>query len=209
METTQIMERNLDGSIIKQNHKTGYLNLNDLEKAGNKIRENNNLPRKKLADYFQTKETKEFLNQVALEEGLVLDDLRVVKKGRNGSQYAHPLVFLDVAIWFSPSFKVKVLKWFYDNLLMFRDNSGDSFKAMNIALDKNFDMKPFTYVQVARHIADVCGVPPCESRNRWNKATSEQLKLRDRIQNNIALLSDMSSDMNLVIKKAVEKAKSV
>ncbi len=206
MKTVQVMERDLEGSIIRQNHKNGYLNLNDLEKAGNRIRENNDLPRKKIADYFQTKETKEFLNQVALEEGLTLADLRVVKKGRNGSQYAHPLIFLDVAMWFSPEFKVKVLKWFYDNLLMFRDNSGDSFKAMNKALDRHFEMKTITYIQVARHIADVCGVPPCESKNRWNSATPEQLALRNRIQNNVALLADMSADMNIVIKKAVEKA---
>lgn len=205
MKTTKIMERPFYGSIIRQNHHTGYLSLKDLHELGNQVRRDRGLSSKNHADYFQTKETKEFLFFVAIEEGLSIDQLKDVKKGRNGETWLHPLVFLDIATWYNPQFKVKVLKWFYDNLLMFRDNSGDSFKSMNIALDKQFNMNSLKYIVVANRIANACGI--YEREKRWEKATTEQLELRDKIQNNIALLADMSNDINVVIQKAIEKAK--
>jgi len=206
MKTTQIMEREFDGCVIRQNHKTGYLNLNDLSIAGNKSREARGLLVKKdLNQYFQTQEAKEFMKEVAIAEGITVEQLKVVKRGRGGGQYAHPLVFLDVAMWYDQKIKVAILKWFYDNLLMFRDNSGDSFKAMNIALDNSFNMSPKYYPMIANAIAAACGVG--YGRSRWNCANEGQLKLRDTIQNNIALLADMSVDINVVINKAISKAK--
>jgi hypothetical protein len=41
----------------------------------------------------------------------------------------------------------------------------------------------------------------------WNKATKEQLQLRDRIHNNIALLSDILKDRNNLYTVAIKKAK--
>ncbi len=108
MKTQQIMERPFCGSIIRQNHKTGFLNLNDLAQAGDKIRLEAGLPQKHLASYFQTNETKEFLKAISLEEGIPVGELKTVKRGRSGGTYAHPLVFLDVAIWYDQSLKVKI-----------------------------------------------------------------------------------------------------
>jgi hypothetical protein len=202
------MERELLGMPVRQNHKTGYLNLNDLEKIGDNIREGNGLKRKNgLANYFQTSATKEFMQAVSIEEGIPVKELRIVKRGRGGGQYAHPLIFLDVAMWYDQTLKVKILKWFYDNLLMFRDNSGESFKAMNKALDENYVMEPLTYSQVSNYIASICKVG--HGAKRWNLATEEQLELRDKIQTNVVLLADLGLDITTLIQKSAQKAKQL
>lgn len=33
----------------------------------------------------------------------------------------HPLLFIDFAMWLNPAFKVKVLKFVYDELIKFRN----------------------------------------------------------------------------------------
>lgn len=209
MKTEMTMKRQLLGGVIRQKHKSGYLSLNDLMLIGNEFRRKNALPPKKIEQYFQVDSHKEFLKEVALVEGCTVDDLRIVIRGRNGSQYAHPLVFLDVAMWFNPKLKVHILKWFYDNLLLYRDNSGESFKSMMAALDAAGHMKKVAmYALVAKRIACACGVFS-DGKDRWQTATEDQLKLRDRIQENVAVLADMDKDVNVVIQKAIEKAKQV
>ena len=54
---------------------------------------------------------------------------------------------------------------------------------------------------LALRIKKECGVED------WNKATEEQLQLRDRIHNNIALLSDILQDRKNLYAVAIKKAK--
>lgn len=44
--------------------------------------------------------------------------------------WMHPLLFIDFAMWINPSFKVKVLRFVYDQLLMFRNEAGETYKKM-------------------------------------------------------------------------------
>lgn len=205
MKTSQIMKRDFGGTLVRQNHHTGFFSLNDLSMIGAKIRVSKSLPIKRHADYFQTKETKEFLKSIAMEEGCTVNDLKTATRGRGATTWVHPLIFLDIAMWYDSDFKVKIFKWLSDNLLLSRDNSGDSFKCMMGALHANFNMTTLDYPRISNIIANACG--RCvRGRERWNSASEEQLKLRDKIQNNIVLLADMSTDMNVVIQKAIEKA---
>ena len=206
MKTSQIMNRSLEGHSIRQNHHTRYFALNDLAKMGAQIRSAKNLPIKKHSDYFQTQETKEFLQALAMEEGCTVAELKIATRGRGATTWVHPLVFLDIALWYDARLKVKVYRWLSDNLLLFRDSSGDSFKTMMGALTANFNFKTADYPRVANIIANACG--RCErGQQRWNNASESQLEMRDKIQNNIALLADMSQDINVVIQKSIKKAK--
>lgn len=41
-----------------------------------------------------------------------------------------PLMFLDFAMWLNPTFKVKVLKFIQDEMIKFRNLSGDAYPTM-------------------------------------------------------------------------------
>ena len=56
-------------------------------------------------------------------------------------------------------------------------------------------------VELALLIKKECGVED------WENATQEQLKLRDKIHENIALLSDILHDRELLYETAIRKAK--
>jgi hypothetical protein len=54
----------------------------------------------------------------------------------------------------------------------------------------------------ARYIKNACNVKD------WQEATEDQLKLRDRIHENIALLCDVLKDNNQAIRIGINKALS-
>lgn len=178
---------------------------NDLLVMGNKVRENDNLPIKQLASYFDTDETKEFINQIKWEFGLEEHQIKKVTKGRSGGTWVHPLIFVDLATWISPEFKVKIYKWVLDGLLEHRDNSGDSYKAMNKALTENYNIQdPTFYIRLANFIAKACGVLH-KGKDKWQLATEDQLKLRDNIHKRITIYSEVVDNKVDCINKAVNK----
>ena len=199
------MIRPLKGYKIEQNHHNGYFKASSFISQVNIKQRANNKSEKNLTAYFGNDNVKEFITELALEEDIAEGDLVDTRKGRYGGTWVHPLIFLDLALWVDPKFKVKVYKWIYDNLLENRDNSGDSFKEFNIQLDKHFTMRPPLYAKVANIIAEACDLP--KTRGRWNKATEEQLKLRDKIQTNIALLAEFCPDIQTTLSNSIKKAK--
>ena len=40
----------------------------------------------------------------------------------------HPLLFIDFAMWINPAFKYDVLKFVYDEMIKYRNLSGDAYK---------------------------------------------------------------------------------
>jgi hypothetical protein len=208
VKTNQIIKRNVFGRELRQDLKTGYLNLNDLEKIGNEFRKTKNLPQRPLANFYATQEGKEFMRALSLETGLPIDELRIVKKGRKGGQYGHLILFLEIASWYDQSLKVKAWKIASDELLKYRDASGDNYKEMMTVLKDGFPQyfnSPMIYVKIANKIKNACRISG-NGKDTWNYASEYQLKLRDKIQSNIILLADMSNDLSFIFKKAIEKA---
>jgi len=48
----------------------------------------------------------------------------------------HPLLFIDFAMWINPTFKVKVLKFVYDQMIKYRNDAGDAYKDLGSAVGK-------------------------------------------------------------------------
>lgn len=200
METQVIMKRKLFGEEISQNNQNCFFSATDLVRAGNKWRIENGLPIFNLVTFMQNKETKEFVNFLKEQYG----EVKINSKGRNGVTWVHPYLFIEIALAISPKLKVEVYSWLYDSLIQYRNNSGDSYKKMCGALyitqknKRNFqdDIK-----LLALRIKKECGV------DDWQHATEEQLKLRDKIHENIALLSDIINDRNTLYSVAIKKAK--
>lgn len=53
----------------------------------------------------------------------------------------HPIMFIDFAMWLNPSFKVKVIRFVSDELILLRDQAGENYKKLSAAvatiIDKN------------------------------------------------------------------------
>jgi len=115
-------------------------------------------------------------------------------------------LFLDIALWIDPKMKVEVYEWLMDNLLKFRNDSGDSYKKMvgalfSVSKDKTNFSKNIKIV--ARNIKLECGVKD------WNEATEGQLELRDKIHEYVAFTCDMVKDGKMALDIGIAKAKQI
>lgn len=207
MKTPVVMQRELLGMTVRQDSKTEMFNANDMHKIGNEHRKINGMSEKQLASYFDLDSTTELLNAICLEDNLKLDDVKQSKRGKNGGTWVHPVLFVDMAMWYSPKLKAKIIRWVIDGLLSARNESGDSFKQMNKHLTKNFPKEfenPISYMQAANQVANACKVGT--GKDKWQKASESQLKLRDKIQENVCLLADVTPNAGTCINKAISKA---
>lgn len=201
------MQRDLLGMIVRQDSKTEMFNANDMHKIGNEHRKIHGMSEKQLASYFDLDSTTELINAICLEDNLKLEDVKQSKRGKNGGTWVHPVLFVDMAMWYSPKLKAKIIKWVIDGLLSARNESGDSFKQMNKHLTKNFPKEfenPMSYMQAANQVANACKVGT--GKDKWQRANEYQLKLRDKIQENVCLLADVTPNAGTCINKAISKA---
>tara|TARA_R110002020_G_scaffold394423_1_gene604462 strand:+ start:41 stop:697 length:657 start_codon:yes stop_codon:yes gene_type:complete len=207
MKTKVIMERSMMGLPVRQDSKTEMFNANDMHNIGNEHRVNLGLGKKQLASYFDLDSTKELINAVCMEDNIQSEDVKISRRGKNGGTWVHPVLFVDLVMWYSPKLKAKIIKWVIDGLLSARNNSGDSFKEANKVLTKYFPKEfesPIAYMQAANQVANACKVGT--GKDKWQKASEDQLILRDKIQDNICLLADVTPNAGTCINKAISKA---
>lgn len=200
MKTAVIMKRELFGCEVEQNSKTEMFNATSLSKAGNEWRSKNGLTEFNLSQWLKTKSTQEFIATLGEKYGEVLK----VGRGRNSATWVHPLLFIDMALAISPTLKVEVYQWLFDNLIKYRNESGDSYKEMTGALFLNMDNKAefSKYItNVANKIKEHCAV------DDWKTATEEQLKKRDKIHDAIVLLVGVVRSNDEAVRLALEKNK--
>lgn len=180
MKTEVILNRALENGSIRQSSKTGYFSLTDLIQTYTDTTGET----KQLHNYLGSIPTRKFMQALAQDQGVLVNELLVTRRGRyNGGTWAHPYIFVDLAMWLSPEFKVVAIGWIYDNLVKFRNSSGDSFSTMNSMLDRayNIGRQYWIYPKVANLVASAVGLESC-AKDRWQHATEEQLKLRDELQ---------------------------
>lgn len=208
MKTEVIMKRDLFGYEIRQKSKSEFYCLNDLINFANLYRLNNHLKAVTMQQYFNTQSSKEFVSELEKKYGVV----KYSSKGRNATTWVHPLLFMDIALWINPELKVRVYEWFLNNLLKYRNDSGDSFKLMAGAIyeNPNFNKSNFTTTikKVCVKVAQACGVNPCND-DKWQYATEKQLKLRDKIHEYIALTCDLVTNLDMAVDIGIKKAKEI
>lgn len=208
MKTAVIMEREIMGVVVRQNHKSKLFSANDLHKLASAHRKAEGLPARQIGQYFDLDSTQELIKEVCLTEVLKLEDVKKSARGKFGGTWIHPIVFIDMAMWYSPKLKVKIINWVLDGLMELRDESGESFKRMNKTLSRNFPKEfesPLSFIKVSKAIAEACNVG--EGENKWQRASKEQLELRNSIQENIELIADLCPNAGECLNKAISKAK--
>lgn len=198
MNTQVIMKRELFGCEISQQSKTGFFSATDLVKAGNNWRILNMLPPFDFSSYIRNRSFIEFRTEIEKKYGKVLNS----GQGRGVHTWVHPLIFIDIALAINPKLKVEVYEWLFDNLIRFRNDSGDSYKEMSAAIYIRFSNKrefPNYIQKVANYIKSELKV------DDWQKATAEQLKKRDLIHNSIRLLCNVLNDTNHAVRIGIKE----
>jgi hypothetical protein len=187
------------GHEIEQKSKSAMFNATGMVKIANLKRRELGQSPFNLSQFLQTKPTLEFI-----EELQKTNDKVIIKgRGSKSKTWVHPLLFIDIALAINPKFKVEVYQWLYDHLLRYRNDSGDSYRKMAGALYQKYSSKQKFYkfiAEVAKYIQKSCQVKD------WNKATEKELYLRDRMHENIALLSCALKEPREAVRIGVYKA---
>jgi len=191
METAVIIYRDLNGTKIRQNHKTGFYNANDLINLYNISVDGTDKKQKRIIDYLGNASSLEWQDKIMAEEShnsnvdkstQLENGLVIAKKGRvNGGTWMHPYVFIDFALWLNVDFKYTCIKWLHDNLIQTRDECGEGFKKINQSIfDTQSSYDPFAYSNEAKMINKI--VFGTSEAGQRNVATKEQLDILDKIQ---------------------------
>jgi hypothetical protein len=199
MKTAVIMKRKLLGGEVSQHSVSEMFSATDLVKIGNKWRIANDLEPFSMKSWLGNKGTKEFMVELENKYGKI----KMASRGKGGHTWMHPLLFIDMALAISPKIKLETYEWLFDQLIKYRNDSGDSYKPMCGSLYAHAKNKTYfhQYVQaVARTIKRACHVVD------WNEASQEQLKLRDKLHNDIGLLADVLNNNDEAVRIAILKA---
>lgn len=203
MKTEVIMKRELFGMEISQKSKSEFFSATDLVRAGTKWRRANNMADFNMSAYLNQKSTKEFIKELETKTSL---KVLIRGRGKGNHTWVHPYLFIDIALSISPKLKIDTYEWIFDNLIRYRNESGDSYKKMCGALFLRATDKKNFYKNVSK-VADYIKME-CDVKD-WNTATEKQLRLRDRIHENVSLLCDVLQDANQALAVGIKKAKEV
>ena len=134
MKTNNVMIRPMGQFQVEQRTKDGMFNATALLRQWNETAN----AKKEIKDYLENKSTQEFLAALIEEENLNGEDSPyLTSRGKyTGGTWMHPLLFIDFAMWLNPAFKVKVLKFVYDQMLKYRNDAGDAYKELGSAMSK-------------------------------------------------------------------------
>ena len=189
MKTNQIMKRPLANFTVEQRTKDGFFCLNGLLNSWNAV----NGTKKEMKDYFNSKSTQEFIKALAEEENLHGENSPYVKSkarlDRGGGTWAHPLLFIDFAMWLNPAFKVKVLKFVSDQMLSYRNEAGEACKKLASAMQTictPHQMKHYMSIIGKGINFIITGKHECQLRNEYG--TEEKQKEYFELEKQIAML---------------------
>lgn len=213
MKTNVIMnssDRVLFDVVVRQETKTSFLSLTDLQEAYTRARVLNGWSDKRLNDIFSSKNNieriyyilKEFdlikaeisaFTDLVEKQGLVsiLKEIGVYKttgRGSNKSTYCNPYIWMLVALELNPQIYAKVVVWLTDKLILNRIEVGNLYKDLTRAITK-FGNERDNYIKVAKALNyKVFGRHEAGIRNF---ASKEELKTLQDIEIKIAFAIDM------------------
>jgi hypothetical protein len=196
MKTDQRMEIQLFGNTFEISHKSLYGNLNQLLSAGNIARLMEGKQVLQMASFLSSEQCKARIKLLEQDDLFVTDERGAVfktGKGRGTRTEAHIMILLLAAEVISSKFHYELHKKIVlERLLEYRDLSGDEFLALNLAVDRYMPGRgdksnKGIYIHMAKLVrAKILGVDAIAGD--WNKATSEQLRMRYRYEEQIIML---------------------
>lgn len=126
------MTRPMGDFHVEQRTKDGMFNATDLLNQWN----SHSGQQKQMSHYFENNATEEFVNALMSEENFKeRNSVYLKSRGKSGGTWMHPIMFIDFAMWLNPAFKVKVIKFVYDQMLKYRNDAGDAYKELSSAIN--------------------------------------------------------------------------
>lgn len=140
MKTNQIMVRPMGEFKVTQRTCDGFFNATELLKQWNShvdnqqilnTQKNGVLKKKDLDDYMNNSSTSDYIKVILEKENIhsgkgIIDATR----GKHGGTWVHPMLFIDISMWINPYFKYDVVKFVQDEMIKFRNLSGDAYPTM-------------------------------------------------------------------------------
>lgn len=194
-------DRDLLGVTIRQETKSGFLSVSDLQLAYDKSRVEHGWSERRIDSITQTHDFKErafylldkqgFINttnfvfmEMIKNEGLtnILKRIGVYKttgRGLNKTTYANPYIWVLLAMEMNPKIYANVVMWLTDSLIFNRIEACDEFKPMNKAISSIIQDPEYSKYAIAINNR-VFGQHMTGIRNL---ATAEELKQISKLEN--------------------------
>lgn len=214
MKTNVIMksneDRNLFGIVIRQETKTGFLNLSDLQECYTRKRILEGWNEKRIDNILNYKDSHERIYYLLKEQGVIIPTPvgfieEVEKQGivttlkkygvfkttgarHTKTSWCNPYIFTLIALELNPEFYARVVMWITDKLIINRIEAGNFCTALNSSIRKfNPDgnqymtlAKALNYIVFRKHEAGI-----------RNTGTKEQLRQLAGIEEKMAFAIDM------------------
>jgi len=201
-------DRNLLGVVIRQETKTGFLNLSDLTEAYTQARVINGWVEKNVNRIMESE--KETLYYLLEHQGLIKIPMctfieNIEKQGfakymksinaykttgarQTKTVWVNPYIFVMVAMELNPMFKARVINWITDELIVNRIEAGNFCKALNASIQK-FNPDGNKYITLAKALNYI--VFNKHEAGIRNTGSKEQLKMLSNIEEKMAFAIDM------------------
>jgi hypothetical protein len=212
MKTNIIMksevDRSLFGITIRQETKTGFLNLSDLSEAYTQARVRNGWVEKNIDRIMN--DNKETIFYLLEKQGVIklpmcsfienidnqgfakylksIGAYRTTGARHTKTTWVNPYIFVMVAMDLNPLFKASVIGWLTDQLIINRIEAGNFCKSINASIQK-FSPDGNNYIILAKALNHI--VFNRHEAGIRNTGTKEQLKELANIEEKMAFALDM------------------
>jgi hypothetical protein len=205
--TLSSQSRDLFGITIRQETKTGFLNLSDLQDAYATARSLHGWSDKRVSDILASVNNAERAYYILEKQGFIKTGfpafMEMVKKdgltkvlksincyvtrGRRAdkSTSCNPYIWVLIAMEMNPMLYGEVVTWLTDKLILNRIEAGNMYKDLSKAVSKFKDVDYASLSKALNHV--VFGRHETGIRNT---GTEEQLKELERLENNLAFTID-------------------
>lgn len=213
-------DRELFGTRIRQETKTGFLNLSDLRESYTQARVKNGWADKNITEILERESPTIFY--LLERQGIITVDITTfMEKVKNegfakymksigaykttGARdtktvWVNPYIFVMIAMELNPLFKANVIGWLTDQLIINRIEAGNFCKALNVSIGK-FSPDGNQYMTLAKALNFIVfGKHEVGIRNT---GTKEQLKELASIEEKMAFAIDMGyiSSFDMLLKE--------
>ena len=188
MKTNQIMSVCFQEGVLHIGHKTKMGSLTDLFSIGNKMRIVEGKTPANITHFVQSKATQDFIAECMSAQNIQYEDVvRTAGRGKSARTEANLHFMIYAAQYLSVKFHYQVIDTFINNkILQWRDDSGDQFIALNVAIDaylpdrQGKDNKG-VFIQVAMRLKAKLLTDGVE----WNNASHQQLEERAKLEKSL------------------------
>jgi hypothetical protein len=213
-------DRNLFGILVRQETKTGFLNLSDLQESYTQARVKNGWAEKNIGRIMESE--KETIFYLLEKQGVVTVQMstfieavenqgfarymksigayRTTGARHTKTVWVNPYIFVMVAMELNPLFKASVIGWLTDQLVINRIEAGNFCKALNASIQK-FKPDGNDYMTLAKTLNHI--VFGRHETGIRNTGTKEELKKLSTLEEKISFAIDMGyiASFDMLIKE--------